>query len=100
MKTIWKYEFEVSDMIRLEIPGGGEILKFQLQNGKLCMWILVETEKPKKLRIFVIYGTGQTITVNINTEYQYIDTVLQSDGKLVWHLFEYVGIEKHLKNLF
>ena len=44
MKTIWKYELEPNNHLR--IPEGAEPLAVHSQHGKPCLWCLVDPEAP------------------------------------------------------
>ncbi len=85
MKTIWKYPLKAVDIQLLEMPEGAEILTVQFQAGNLCLWALVDSEKPKTMRYIRIYGTGIPLE-QINL--QYITTYQVADGRLIFHVFE------------
>jgi hypothetical protein len=86
MKTIWKYKFNISDNILIEMPKGAEILTVQTQDGEPCIWALVDTEQKTIVdRHFELYGTGHPFT---ETEKKYIGSFQLLEGQLVFHLFE------------
>jgi hypothetical protein len=86
MKTVYKYELQqIDDYIGLELPEGAQILHFGIQNNRLMIWALVESDNPNKRRIFRMAGTGHSI---IEKNPLHIGTVF--DGPFVWHLFEVV----------
>ena len=82
-KTIWKYELAIEDWVRVTIPDGARFLKVGGQGGKLCLWVLVDLEKPPRAYYFRIFGTGHDIPDGIG---EYIGTA--QIGSFVWHLFE------------
>jgi hypothetical protein len=82
MKTIYKYPIDAS-LAALEMHSGAIPLTVQLQDGRPYLWALVDTEQPKELRDFEIYGTGHPIDTNI---FSYVGTFQMSDG-LVFHFF-------------
>lgn len=84
MRIIYKYVLEVTDYQAIELPKGTKILDFQQQNGLICMWALVDTDKPKELRRFWIIGTGHPVPDGWDLSY-YLATV-QVSG-YVWHIF-------------
>lgn len=87
MKTIFKYELNVHDVI-LKLPLGAEILNVQLQNGKPVLWALVNPENELVDRSICIVGTGWDVKGNM----QYINTYM--DGYFVWHVFELIQYER------
>lgn len=86
MKTIWKYELETLDLFGLDMPCGAEVLTVQMQNGKPCLWVLVDPSKYKENRTFAIHGTGHGVSNAENKKY--IGTYQLMGGELVFHLFE------------
>ena len=85
MKTIWKYQLEITDEQSLMMPEGAKILTAQIQQETLCLWALVDPIIPKQLRKIEIIGTGNPI---YDLERKYISTVQMAAGKLIFHLFE------------
>lgn len=85
MKTIWKYNFDItpSKQIRM-MPAGARLLSVADQHGLLAMWALVDTEAAQVERWFVVAGTGHPL-IDIPSE-GYVGSVI--DGPYVWHLFE------------
>lgn len=86
MKTVWKYQLETADAIKVAMPVNAEILAIQMQYGRPCLWALVDDELPKEVRTFAIFGTGNPIP-NFN-DMTYIGTYQQFTGQLVFHCFE------------
>lgn len=97
MKTIHKYEVPMEDAFKLRLPKEAMILSFQCQNGRPCIWTLVETGHIDKNRKFRLYGTGHPITdIPRDIDLHYIGTTQQSQNPpLVWHLFEEVGDDQN-----
>ena len=87
MISIWKYPIQCVGTQIIELPEGAEILTAQLQRemGRLCLWVKVDTEKPKVIRSIRIYGTGHPIE---QEKLKYISTYQVADGMLVFHVFE------------
>jgi hypothetical protein len=85
MKTIWKYEFTISDRIIIEMPKEAEILSVQMQHNKPCLWVLVDPNIEKEKRYFELSGTGHPVDMNI--ERWFIGTFQMADGDLVFHLW-------------
>jgi hypothetical protein len=80
MKTVRKYELEITDTQKVKIP-----LVFplcvQMQHGKLCLWAAIDTEKEEKEYAINIRGTGHPM----EGVGEYIGTV--QDDVFVWHVF-------------
>lgn len=88
MYSIYKYPFETSDVVELEIPEMAEILCVQTQAGKPCIWAKVDTEEiieaPRRFRIF---GTGHNLGGSAD-RLKYVGTYQINCGYLVFHVFE------------
>lgn len=86
MKTIWKYELEITDAQTLEIPTGFQILSSQFQNGILCLWAIVDPSEPKEGVTIEVIGTGNPMP-DVAGNRKYIGTAQMCGGRLVWHVF-------------
>lgn len=85
MKRIFKYPLAITDSQSLLLPIGAKFLSVQFQGELLCLWALVDPEERNYQQTIRIIGTGHPIT---DSEYlQFIGTVQQFDGQLVWHIF-------------
>jgi len=84
---IFKYEIEIKDGQYIDMPAGAQVLSAKEQNGKLCIWCLVDTRCSNKPKQIMIVGTGHDIHFDIG-EYSlnFVDTVLMSNS-LVFHVF-------------
>ena len=87
MKTIFKYCIDLHGTIA-RLPEDAQILTVSVQDNRICLWALVDTNKPNIFRSFVVYGTGQDMTNTIN-RLKYIGTV--HINPFVWHIFEVLG---------
>ena len=67
------------------MPSGAEVLSVGMQHGHLCVWFMVDTERPTEAVVFRICGTGNPITSGPG---KFIGTVQQAGGALVWHVFK------------
>ncbi len=87
MKAVWKYEFKTMDYFTFMMPEDTSILTVQVQHGKPCMWVLVDTDKinTEQQRHFLVRGTGHPI---IPEMIAYIGSYQVFEGTLVFHLFE------------
>jgi len=93
MKSIYKYVISDSlpfkDIFNISMKKDAEILKLDIQFGKICIWCMIDSDNDDEIRMFEIYGTGEKIKdLKIS---KYIDTVQESDGRLVWHIFEIIN---------
>jgi len=88
-KSIWKFQLEVEDIQLVEMPVNAEILTLQVQNGRPCIWALVNPDE-EKIKIGIeIYGTGHTIP---EANRRYIGT-FQLKGRLLgYHCFQLISI--------
>lgn len=76
---IWKYNANSSVVL---VPKGAIPLSAGMQNGEVCVWMLVKPEAVKVEREFRVVGTGHIFDSN---GYSFIGTV--QDGSFVWHIF-------------
>lgn len=88
MKTIWKYQLEITDQATLLMPQGAQILCVQVQRNEVCLWALVEPDNNNEPRDIRIYGTGHP--VEDAQQLTYVGTFQLHDGALVFHVFEEV----------
>jgi hypothetical protein len=82
-KVIWKYIITY-EKNKYEMPKGAKILSVQEQNGQICLWVLVEPDAEREIRIIEIAGTG--LPIKIKESWIFIGTV-QTDW-FVNHIFE------------
>lgn len=87
MITVWKYTLDEwqTGPFSLNIPLGGRILDLQMQDGSPAIWVLVNTEREKQQRHFLVVGTGHPIT-DLTTDPKHVGTFQW--GFFVGHLFE------------
>ena len=85
MKTIWKFQLSIEDIVSLEMPKGARVLHFGTQGLNPVLWVLVDPSATVESRRFRIVGTGHEI--NDEDTLSYIGTVMCLQG-LVFHLFE------------
>lgn len=83
--TIWKFPAPIRDRFVVEMPEDAEILTVQNQGDEPCIWALVQPDLPLERRFFHWYGTGHD--VDLNDPLDYVGTVQQLGGRLVFHLF-------------
>lgn len=88
MRTIWKYELELSDdIISLSIPSRGKILHVGSTNDMNPMlWFEVNSSQCLYVRHFRVFGTGQPQSIGLDT--QYVGSVVVKSGTYVWHVYE------------
>ncbi len=86
MRTIWKYNLDITDIQTIEMPVDGKILSIQTQLGNICMWVEVNSSAPTTKRTFCVFGTGHEMP--LYDRMTYLGTAQTANGKLVWHVFE------------
>lgn len=87
MKAIYKYPLAITDIQTIYMPAGAMILSAHNKNDTLCIWALVDTDRPKEQVKIRILATGEEISKDENLE-QFISTVLFNDGRFVFHVFK------------
>ena len=89
MKTIYKYGINIG-MTSIALPKGSKIFSADYDpNGDLCIWVAVDTEEEEIEERFVyLTGTGWPLEDLKDWNYRFIDTVIDENNELVWHVFE------------
>lgn len=86
MKTIWKYTLKITEVQKVMIPKGADILCVQTQFDLPAIWAIVDSSETLfDSRIFLIVGTGNPMPAN---PCEYIGTFQAHRGNFVGHLFE------------
>jgi hypothetical protein len=90
---MFKYSLPaIEDVIKLSMPEGAIIMSAQNQAERLCIWSVVNTEKPLVERTFYVVGTGHAFPEQIlDTNVDYVGTIQFQGGSLVLHVFEAVN---------
>ena len=89
MKTIYKYGINI-DITSIALPQGSKIFSAGYDpNGVLCVWVAVDTQEEEIEERFVyLTGTGWPLEDLKDWNYRFIDTVIDENNGLVWHVFE------------
>ncbi len=66
-KQIWKYQLDITDVQRIGMPIGAEILTAQIQDGFPVLWALVDPESKEEYRLIEVLGT-----LNLGIESTYL----------------------------
>jgi hypothetical protein len=82
--TIWKFEIPNSPCPYVTMPRGAQVLSVNQQNGRICVWALVNSKQESELAEFRIYATGEN--VEMTGACDFVGTVMMPSG-LVWHVF-------------
>jgi len=82
---VLKYKLKIGETV-LPIPGKAQILSVHEQCGDLQLWALVHHDDLPGDRKFRVVATGQPFENDVRD--QFIGTVLQLDGVIVFHVFE------------
>lgn len=92
MRTVWKFPIDPSDVIEVDMPEGAHVLTVQTQGDQVCMWALVNPDRPTERRFFRMAGTGHPIDEELGALI-WIGTFQLHGGRLVFHLFELTGLD-------
>jgi len=84
MNKIFKYPLEVLSEQVVKMPKGAVILDVQVQNGKPCLWAVVDQYSPTVERTIYTLGTGQEVALRNR---KHIATYQLDGGELVYHVF-------------
>lgn len=83
MKTIWKYELQITDVQRVPLPAKAIIQSVAVQRDTICLWATVDTELPVEPRKILLVGTGHDTKHCLGL--QFVGTVVMEP--FVWHVF-------------
>lgn len=96
MNTIWKYELRVTDVQKVEMPSGAQLLHVAGQEVSEyrpgmawhevvpMLWAKVDPDAPMTQRLIGIVGTGNPAPDD--DEGVYVGTAIC--GALVWHVYD------------
>lgn len=88
MKTIYKYELEITDVQNIFMPAEAHLLYVGEQDGTLMLWAEVDSTAWGEKRKLLIRGTGRPIYAGRDgTEPEYLGTAQMASG-LVWHVYD------------
>lgn len=89
MKIIYKYPLGLG-LNPMNLPDSSQIRSIADQRGVITMWVEVDYErKEMSRRYFDVVATG--VPFHYSNGYNYLGTVLQHGGELVWHVYEVNG---------
>jgi hypothetical protein len=81
-RVIWKFGLDGHDPV-VAMPAGGEVVAFDLQDGRPTLWAKVDPASPRVPRRFHVVGTGWEFAEPVVYR-----GMVQTAGGLVWHLLE------------
>ena len=87
MKTIYKYNIEISPKFELDMPENFKILSVQTQNNQPVFWAEIDKNNEVKRYEFSVMGTGQTTEEN-GRPMLYLGTFQVNDGTFVGHFYQ------------
>lgn len=69
------------------MPAGAEVLMVKEQHGVICIWALVDPDKPDEVYRYRIIGTGHELKEEPGQKY--VGSFFMNKGYLVFHVFSY-----------
>lgn len=89
MKTIYKYSINTG-ITPITLPKRSQIFSANYDpSGVLCVWAAVDTrEEEVEKRVIYLTGTGWPLEDLKDWNYRFINTVIDKNNGLVWHVFE------------
>lgn len=87
MRTICKYNINITNSQTISLPSGSKLLDIQVLGSCVCLWAEIETESenPSQQVTIECFGTGHTMSEDMGIDRTYIATI-QKDN-LVWHFY-------------
>lgn len=93
MRTVYKYPMELTDITSVSVPMGALIRDVGIDwEGRLCVWLEVDTENPMELLRFRVAGTGHPLRCKgMEKEdcLRFLKTV--PNKPFFWHVYEIVN---------
>lgn len=86
-QTIYKYELDLKSRQEIMIPKYSKILSAQNQNGKVCVWAVVNTSRDYELMPVSFYMTETGGNAETTAYKKFLDTVQLNSGAYVVHVF-------------
>ena len=83
-QSVYKYQLQVADVQRIDLPVGAQVLRIELQRGMVALWAVVDPSASSEERTVHCIGTGHRFTTG---SADYIGTVQLHGGSLVFHYF-------------
>jgi len=84
MSVVWKFVIEDPET-PVSMPARADILHVASQEGKVCIWALVDPSAPKVERRFVVVVTGDSVPPYCG---RFHGTVLLHGGTVVLHVWD------------
>lgn len=84
--TVWKAVLRPTDMQKIMVPIGAEMLCAREQDGQICVWYRCNPSAPMEAREIAIVGTGRPAPSGADD--RYLGTAALSGGALMFHVFE------------
>ena len=84
MNVIWKFELSPGETT-IHTPGNWKPLHVDKQGESVCLWALVEPDKPMTNKTFVTISIGEPFH---SFDLEYIGTVTGLSEWLVFHVFQ------------
>ena len=85
MMTVYKFPFDLDDIVVLKMPTGSEVLHVEVQHGVPCLWARVDPKAALEVRRFRVAGTGHPLKEDVG---EHLGSLLMRGGSLVFHVFE------------
>ena len=92
MKTIHKFELEITETQSVVMPGGAKILGVKTRDNAPVLYAIVDTHADTEERIIEIFGTGHEIHYGDAVTRKYIGTCIVMNDALVLHVFECINV--------
>lgn len=83
-RSVWKFEIVLTDEFTLSMPKFAKPLYVAVQDGKPCLWALVDPGAEREDRTFYVHGTGHPVPA----AREHIGSFMLHDGAFVGHLFQ------------
>lgn len=82
--------FDREPLCIVEMPGDSLVLSAREQGDSICVWALCDPASERKLKEFVVMGTGHELPEFGDRKIRFIGAANLHGGKMAFHVFEFL----------
>lgn len=82
--------FDKDSLCAVDMPGDSIVLSAREQGDAICIWALVDPASERKLKEFVVMGTGHEIPEFGDRLIRFVGAANLHGGEMMFHVFEFL----------
>ena len=86
----FKLDFDKDHLCTTLMPEDSLVLSAREQGDSICVWALVDPASPKKLKEFVVMGTGHEMPEFGDRRIRFVGAANLHGGEMMFHVFEFL----------